>query len=514
MDENVKKAVDELKEKTKTACAGGGAEEIVSQKKKGKLGARERIRLLLDPDSFVEVGMLGALEEDAEKDLYDDGIVAGFGKIDGRKVCLFSQDTTVRKGTFGQVHRLKMTNIMDKARAYGAPMLCLWDGAGGRLERSTYVNPSGYSTFRRFIANSGVIPQLSAILGATAGNASYGPALTDFVFMVDGLSYAFATGPKGTKEETSEEINMEDLGGARVHSELSGLCDRRFKSEEYCLAAMRRLLGYLPQNSERLPAVGKEGDRQPRINEELRDLVPGDGRKPYDMIRVIRAITDDGKLFEIKPEFARNIIAGFARLGGRSVAIVANQPMVMTGAITIDASIKAARFIRFAGCFNIPIVTLVDTTGYMPGSEQEHGGLLRHGAKLPYALSEARVPKIAVLIRKAYGGAKPAMGIDKDLGIDLVYAWPIAESAVMGARGTVKVLYRKEIEEAGNPEEFFRAKVEEFRRAATAYSMAHSTFVDDIIDPARTRDVLIRGLESITSERRFPGPAAHGNIPL
>jgi acetyl-CoA carboxylase carboxyltransferase component len=316
--------------------------------------------------------MLGALERDAAGGLYGDGIVTGFGTIEGRKVCVFSQDPTVHSGTFGRIHRLKMTNIMDRARRLGVPMVCLWDGAGGRLERSTYVDPASYSTFRRFIDSSGVIPQISAILGATAGNASYGPALTDFVFFVSGQSFAFATGPRGTKEEIGESIGMEELGGAEVHCRRSGLGDRRFDSEDACFAAMRKLLGYLPPNSGRKPPRAAPADEPPAVNEALGKLVPADGRKPYDMLGVIRELVDGRDFFEIKPEFAANVITGFGRLGGRSVGIVANQPLVMTGALTIDASVKAARFVRFLDCFNIPVVLLVDTTGYMPGSEQEH----------------------------------------------------------------------------------------------------------------------------------------------
>jgi acetyl-CoA carboxylase carboxyltransferase component len=514
MDEETRQKTERLREIKRKAISGGGEEAVEAQRRKGKLTARERIDRLLDPDSFTEIGMLGALEEDVAKDVFGDGLVTGFGRIEGRKVCVFSQDPTVRKGTFGRVHRLKMTGILDKARKIGVPVIGLWDGAGGRLERSTSIDPSSYSTFRRFVDNSGVVPQVSAILGATAGNASYGPALTDVVFFVDGVSYAFATGPRGTKEEIGEDVSMEDLGGAVVHCRKSGLGDRRFKSEDECLSAVRKLLGFLPSNSAMQPPRASGSGRPPRINAAVAHCVPSDSRKPYDMLGLIRLVVDDGDFFEIKPEFAENIITGFGRLDGRPVGIVANQPLVMAGALTINASMKAARFIRFLDCFNVPVVFLADTTGYLPGSDQEHGGILRHGAKLPYAIAEARVAKIAVLVRKAYGGAKPAMGIDKDLGVDLVFAWPIAESAVMGARGAVKVLFGREMKEAGDPEDFLRRKVEEFRKAETAYPMAHSTFVDDIIEPEETRHVLIRSLEAILGERGRIEPATHGNIPL
>ena len=514
MDDELKKAIEKLREKKSIALSGGGKEEILKQHKKGRLTARERINRLLDLGSFVEIGMLGAMKEEAKHDIYGDGIVVGYGKIEGRKVCIFAQDKTVWEGTFGQVHRLKMTNTMDKARKIGVPMICLWDSAGGRLEKDTYINPSSYSTFKRFIINSGVIPQISAILGPCAGNAAYGPALTDFVFFVDGSGFAFATGPKGTKEELGEDIDMEALGGAKVHCQLSGLGDRRFKSEDECFDAIRKLLSYLPSNNERLPQRIEGSDDPPRINEELLDIVPSDSKKPYDMLKLIKAIVDNRDFFEIKPEFAKNIITGFARLNGYSVGIVANQPLFLAGSLDIDASDKLARFLRFADCFNIPLIMLVDTTGYLPGSKQEHGGILRHGAKVPYAIAEAHVPKIAVLIRKAYGGAKPAMGIDKDLGVDVVYAWPIAESAVMGARATVKVLFKNELKEAKDPERFINEKIKEFKEAATAYPMAYSTFIDDIIEPAETRDILIKTLESILSERKKIKSSTHGNIPL
>ena len=515
MDDGVKKAVERLRAEKIRAMQGGGLEEIERQHARGKLTARERIEALLDPGSFVELGMLGAAREDAEKGIYGDGIVTGFGRIHGRMVGIFSQDYTVWKGSFGEVHRLKMNNVMDKARELGIPMICLWDGSGGRLELNTHINPAHYSTFKRFAKNSGVIPQISAMLGPSPGNGAYGPAMTDFIFMVDGLSFVFATGPRGTKAEVGEEISKEDLGGARVHCQQSGLGDARFPNEAACLAAIRTLLTYLPSNREESPPDGPPAKTPPPVNERLNTLVPSDGRKPYDMKQVIGEIVDAGDFFEIKPEFARNILTGFARLNGHVVGILANQPLVMAGSLTIDASVKAARFVRFADCFNIPLLMLVDTTGYLPGSEQEHHGLLRHGAKLPFALAESTVPKIAVLIRKAYGGAKPAMGIDKDLGVHVIYAWPIAESGVMGARATVEVLFRDEIRSAPDPEAFFREKVAEFQKTVSPYAMAHSTFIDDIIEPSETRRCLIAALEVLLSKRRISrDKTPHGNIPL
>ena len=515
MDEILKKAIDKLRSQKARAALGGGWEEVQKQHAKGKLTARERIEKLIDPESFVELGMLGATREDAAKGIYGDGIVTGFGKINGRVVGIFSQDYTVWRGSFGEVHRLKMNNVMDKARELGIPMICLWDGSGGRLELNSYVNPAHYSTFKRFAMNSGLIPQISAMLGPSPGNGAYGPAMTDFIFMVNGLSYVFATGPKGTKAEVGEEISMEDLGGAKVHCQKSGLGDGRFETEEACLKAIRRLLSYLPSNHREFPPDSSPVDDPPLVNKRLNEIVPSEGRKSYDMSKVIREIIDGRDFFEIKSEFAQNIITGFGRLNGHVVGVLANQPLVMAGSLTIDASVKAARFVRFADCFNIPLVMLVDTTGYLPGSQQEHHGLLRHGAKLPFAIAESTVPKIAILIRKAYGGAKPAMGIDKDLGVHVVYAWPIAESGVMGARATVKVLYRDEIKLARDPEAFYREKVEEFRGSTNPYIMAHSTFIDDIIEPAETRRRLIASLEVLLSKRRIsPDKTRHGNIPL
>ncbi len=516
MDNGLKQAVKRLRKEKIRALLGGGAKEIQRQHAKGKLTARERIDRLLDPGSFVEFGMLGAAREDAAKGgPYGDGVVTGFGMIHGRVVGIFSQDYTVWRGSFGEVHRLKMNNVMDKARTLGVPIICLWDGSGGRLELNAYINPAHYSTFKRFAKNSGIIPQISAMLGPSPGNGAYGPAMTDFIFMVDGLSYVFATGPKGTRAEIGEEISMEALGGARVHCRKSGLGDARFPTEEACFAAIRKLLSYLPSNHREFPPDTRPSKMPPLINEKIGDLVPSNSRKPYDMRKIIEQLVDDGDFFEIKAEFAPNLITGFGRLYGHAVGILANQPLHLAGSLTIDASVKGARFVRFADCFNIPLIMLVDTTGYLPGSQQEHHGLLRHGAKLPFAIAESTMPKIALLLRKAYGGAKPAMGVDKDLGVHVVYAWPIAESGVMGARATVEVLFREEMASAPDPEAFLDRKVEAFRQAESPYIMANSTFIDDIIEPAETRRCLITTLGILLAKRRIPeGKTNHGNIPL
>ncbi|MFC1981736.1 acyl-CoA carboxylase subunit beta, partial [Chloroflexota bacterium] len=514
-DEALKSGIEKLRRKREAALLGGGKWRIRKQHASGRLTARERIERLLDTGSFVETNMLAGLPEDSKHNLFGDGVVIGYGKIDERRVGIFSQDFTVNAGSTGPIHRGKMTNIIDKAMKIGIPIIGLWDSTGGRLDQSNPSMPCARSSFfRRFTEASGVIPQISAILGPAAGNAGYGAALTDFIFMADGISHTFATGPLAVKKAMGENIDMEALGGARVHCQLSGLADLRVRTEDECFAKIRTLLSYLPaNNNEYPPRVLTEDDQQEMVN-QLNELVPSDGSRVYDMSRIIHHILDNGDFFELKPEFARNLIIGFGRLNGYSVGIVANQPLHMGGALTIDASDKEARFIRFCDAFNIPLVFFVDTPGYLPGSLQEHGGILRHGAKVLYAVAESVVPKIAVLIRKAYGGAKPAMGIDKDMGVDHIYAWPIAESAVMGAEASVRVIFRKEIAQAQNPEKFIRRKVSEFKETADAYSMVYGELVDDVIEPQDTRARLIATLENLQGKKESKPAKKHGNMPL
>ena len=515
MNDELKEQIEELKRRKAAAILGGGRSKIAKQHSSGRLTARERIGHLLDPGSFVEMNMLAALFDDNKRDIFGDGVIVGYGKIDGRRVCIFSQDFTVNAGTTGPIHRSKITTIIDMAMKSGMPLIGLWDSAGGRLEPSNTPIPCAHSSFfKRLTWASGKIPQISIILGPAPGNAGYGAALTDFVFMVQGLSYAFATGPLAVKEVTSEEITMEELGGAKVHCQLSGFADVRVKTEDECFSRVRTLLSYLPSNNEEAPPRIPNKDDPQRMTDELTDIVPSDTQKVYDMHQVMACLLDNGEFFEIKPEFAKNIITSFGRLNGYPVGIVANQPLFMAGSLTIDASCKEARFIRFCDSFGIPLIFLADTTGYLPGSHQEHGGILRHGAKVLFAIAESVVPKIAVLIRKAYGGAKPAMGIDKDIGIDHIYAWPIAESAVMGAEATVKVIYRKQIAEAENPKEFTQQKIREFKEVAGPYPMVYSGLVDDIIEPCETRARLIATLEALLGKKEIRYPKKHSNIPL
>jgi len=515
MNKELKKMIKELRVKKTIASQGGGTKNIERQHDAGRLTARERISRLLDPSSFVEMNMLAALPEDSKKDLYGDGVVVGHGRIDGRRVCVYAQDYTVKAGTTGPLHRSKITGIIDMAIKIGAPVIGIWDSAGGRLDVENKPLPICRSSIFYYCTQaSGIVPQISAMLGPGAGNAGYAMALTDFIFMVDKKSYTFATGPTAVKEVLGEAMTKEELGGAKLHSHVSGLADMRVKTEDECFSQIRSLLSYLPSNNrEKAPRIPTE-DGQERIDEKIGDIIPTDPRKSYDMRHIVKSILDNGIFFEYKAEFARNIITGFGRLNGYSVSIVANQPLFMAGSLTIDSSDKEARFIRFCDAFNIPLIFLVDTTGFLPGSQQEHGGILRHGAKVLYAISESVVPKIAVLIRKAYGGAKPAMGIDKDIGIDYIYAWPTAESAIMGAEAVAEVIYGKEIAKAHDQETFREEKIQELKEAAKPYPMVFGGLVDDIIEPGETRKKLIVTLESIIGKEEIRYPKRHGNIPL
>jgi len=515
MNEELKKMMERLREKKAIASLGGGLKNIERQHKAGRFTARERIARLLDPSTFEEMNMLAALPEDSKKDLYGDGVVAGHGKINGRMVCVYAQDYTVKAGTTGPIHRSKITGIIDMAIKTGTPLIGLWDSAGGRLDAENKPLPLCRSSiFYRCTQASGIVPQISAMLGPGAGNAGYAMALTDFVFMVEGKSYTFATGPVAVKEVLGEDIAMEELGGAKVHSQLSGLADMRVDTEDECFAGVRALLSYLPSsNRQKAPRIITENDSE-QLDEEIGAIIPTDPRKRYDMRQIISRILDNRDFFEIKEEFARNIITGFGRLNGYSVGIIANQPLFMAGSLTIDSSDKEARFIRFCDAFNIPLIFLVDTTGFLPGSQQEHGGILRHGAKVLYAISESVVPKIAVLIRKAYGGAKPAMGIDKDIGIDCIYAWPTGESAIMGAEAVAEVIYGKEIAKADDPETLREQKIRELKEAAEPYPMVYGGLVDDIIEPGETRRRLSVALESLIEKEEIRYPKRHGNIPL
>ena len=515
MNTPLEKSIEELREKKKTAALGEGIHRVQAQHGKKRLTARERIESLLDEGSFVELSMLAALPEHSRKNIYGDGVVVGHGKINGRRVCIYSQDYTVMAGSTGPLHRSKITGIIDMAIKTGVPVIGLWDSAGGRLDVENQPLPvSRSSIFFRCTQASGVVPQIAAILGPGAGNAGYAAALADFIFMIDQNSYTFATGPVAVKQVLGQAISMEALGGAKVHCQISGLADNRFKTEQDCFEHIKKLLGFLPSSSrQKPPVIPFEGDPC-RLDGQIQGILPESPNKTYDMKDLILRIVDHEDFLEVKPEFAKNMITGFGRLNGHSVGIVANQTRFKAGAITVDASDKEARFIRFCDAFNIPLIFLVDTTGFLPGPNEEHKGILRHGAKVLYAISESVVPKIAVLIRKAYGGAKPAMGIDKDIGIDHIYAWPTAESAIMGAEAVADVIFGREIAAAEDPESLKREKIELLKQAAKPYPMVYGGLVDDIIEPGETRRRLILSLESLKDKEELRFPKRHGNIPL
>ena len=508
----------EMQDKKLSLQLGGGQDKINKQHEKGKLTARERIRKLVDPGSFVELdAFVTHRSTDFGMDQVNapaDGVVAGYATIDNRPVYLYSQDFTVLGGSLGEMHARKITKVMELAMKMGCPVLCLNDSGGARIQEGI-DGLSGYGDI--FLHNtmaSGVIPQISVILGPCAGGAVYSPALTDFIFMVDDVSKMFITGPQVVQAATGEKVTAEELGGAKTHNEVSGVAHFECRSEEECFTAVRTLLSYLPQNNlEDAPVVSSNDDIN-RLSPELNTILPDNSSQAYDIKDVIKQIVDNGEFFEIQSLFARNIVIGFARLGGKSVGIVANQPKVKAGSLDMDASDKASRFIRFCDCFNIPIVTLTDVPAFLPGVDQEHGGIIRHGAKLLYAYSEATVPKVNVILRKAYGGAYIAMS-SKHLGTDLVFAWPTAEIAVMGPEGAANIIFHKEIQAADNPMEKRQEKIQEYRdQFSTPYKAAARGYIDDVIEPEATRPRLISALEMLESKRENRPPKKHGNFPV
>jgi len=521
MDENLRRRIKQLQEIKAKALKGGGDEKISLQHQKGKLTARERIEFLLDRGSFVEFKlMVGHLEGNP-----GDGVVSGYGTIDGRIVCIFSQDATVRGGSIGALHGYKMYKSVELALEMGVPVIGLHDSPGARLPKITesktalgdLMEKSGASIFFPNTQASGVIPQISAIMGSCGGISVYSPALTDFIFMVDKTSHMFITGPRMVKTIIGEEIDAETLGGSKVHCQITGMADRRYASEKDCLASIRDLLGYLPSNANEKPATIEMGDDPERLNEDLQDIVPSSPSKPYDMHKIICSIVDCGQFFEIKPEFAGEMIVGFARLNNRAVGIVANQPIVRAGSLTVDSSDKQARFMRTCDCFNLPIVLLIDTPAYLPGSNQEHKGIIRHGAKVLYALCEATVPRIAVVLRKCYGGGNLGMGVVAGLGTDLLYYWPNVEVGVLGAKASVELYFGKEISESLNPEEVREIRLREFTdKYSNPIREASANWgIDDIIEPRETRRALIRGLKLLATKNREPiYHKRHGNIPM
>ncbi|MGK2849845.1 MAG: acyl-CoA carboxylase subunit beta [Candidatus Limnocylindrales bacterium] len=497
------------------AQLGGGQARIDQQHARGKLTARERLELLLDAGSFVELdAFVTNRNPEVEEAFLGDGVVTGHGHIDGRLVFVFSQDFTVFGGSLSEAYAEKICKIMDMAMKVGAPIIGLNDSGGARIQEGV-VSLGGYADiFLRNTLASGVVPQISVVMGPCAGGAVYSPAITDFTVMVEGTSYMFVTGPNVVKSVTHEDVDAETLGGAKTHTTRSGVAHLAAHDEADALAAARRILGHLPQNNLTDAPLGPRTDPADRRDAALDSIIPDDPSKPYDMHGVISRIVDDGDFLEIQPGWAQNVITGFARLGGRSVGIVAQQPSVLAGALDIDASTKAARFVRTCDCFNVPIVTLVDVPGFLPGVGQEHGGIIRHGAKLLYAYCEATVPKLTVITRKAYGGAYDVMS-SKHVRGDLNLAWPTAEIAVMGAEGAVNLLHRDVLAAAPDPAVERARLVAEYQdRFANPYVAAARGYVDDVIKPSETRPRLIAGLEMLAGKRDTNPPKKHGNIPL
>jgi len=514
----VKEKIQQLRELREHAKLGGGKERIEEQHKRGKLTARERIDLLLDPNTFVELdpfvvhictdfGMAG-------KKIPGDGVVTGYGTIDGRLVYIFSQDFTVFGGSLGEMFAKKVCKIMDLAMKAGAPVIGINDSGGARIQEGA-PSLAGYGDiFFRNVLASGVIPQISAIMGPCAGGAVYSPALTDFVIMVDKTSHMFITGPEVIKTVLAQEVSFEELGGARVHNQTSGVAHFMAGNEEDGIRIIKKLLSYMPSNNmEDAPTV-ETGDDPNRMDEHLPEIIPDDPDKPYDMKEIILSIVDNGDFLEVQPLWAPNIVIGFARLNGRSVGIVANQPKYFAGALDIKSSTKAGRFVRFCDCFNIPVITFVDVPGFLPGVDQEHGGIIRHGSKLLYAYIEATVPKITLITRKAYGGAYVVMG-SKHSGGDINYAWPTAEIAVMGPEGAINIIFRKEIAVAKDPAKKRAELVKEYReKFANPYIAQQKAYIDDVIEPAHTRPKLISALEMLVTKREPRPSKKHANIPL
>lgn len=508
--------IEELQTKQQ-AILQGDPEAIARQHAKGKKTARERLEILLDPGSFVEFDKFSVHRCHHfgmhEKKILGDGVITGWGTIDGRPVYVFSHDFTVFGGSLGEVFAEKICKIMDLAMQNGAPVIGINDSGGARIQEGV-VSLAGYADiFYRNVKASGVIPQISVIMGPCAGGAVYSPALTDFTFMVEGSSHMFITGPDVVKAVTGEEISFEDLGGAQTHTTLSGVAHLAYDDETACLEHVRYLMGFLPANNlDPAPLLPASEDTEP--DEHLNTLIPDNPNKPYDMHQVIEAVVDAGDFFELQPDFAGNLITGFARLQGQTVGVVANQPMVLAGVLDINASVKGGRFVRFCDAFNIPLITFVDVPGFLPGKDQEYGGIIRHGAKLLYAYAEATVPKITLITRKAYGGAYDVM-CSKHLHADVNFAWPTAEIAVMGSEGAVQIISRKQIAQAEDPVAETKHLTEIYKDTfANPYIAAERGYIDDVILPSETRRYLIRALQMNAGKRQAGPRRKHGNIPL
>ena len=511
-------ALQQLEALRRESALGGGEARLKAQHERGKLSARERLDLLLDPESFVEMDRFvthRSTEFGLESQKYlGDGVVTGYGTIRNRLVYVFSQDFTVFGGSLSEAHAEKIVKIQEMALKNGAPVVGLNDSGGARIQEGV-VSLGGYADiFLRNTLASGVVPQISVILGPCAGGAVYSPAITDLVYMVRGTSFMFVTGPGVVKTVTHEDVDMEGLGGADVHAETSGVAHFAHDTEAESLAAVRELFRYVPGNNAERPPRGTDADPHDRRDPRLATVVPDNPNRPYDMLDVIRRVVDDGAFYEVHAGFARNLVTGFAHLGGHSVGIVANQPAVLAGVLDIDSSDKGARFVRFCDAFNVPLVVFEDVPGFLPGLGQEHGGIIRHGAKLLYAFCEATVPKVTVITRKAYGGAYDVMN-SKHVRGDVNLAWPWAEIAVMGPKGAVEVLFRKEIAAAADPEAATEAKMAEYRdKFAHPYVAAARGYVDDVIDPRDTRPRLVSALDMLAAKRDSNPPRKHGNIPL
>ncbi len=509
---------EELRRRNAAAEAGGGPERTRRQKEAGKSSVRDRLDLLLDEGSFRELDRLAAHDCSdfgmASRKIPGDGFVTGHGRIAGRLVFTFAHDFTVFGGSLSRQNAQKICKVMDLAMKTGAPIIGLNDSGGARIHEGV-ASLAGYADiFLRNTLASGLVPQISAIMGPCAGGAVYSPAITDFVFMVDGTSHMFVTGPDVIRTVTHEEVSKEDLGGARTHNETSGVAHFLAADDTHCLQMIRELMSFLPSNNLDDPPLHPTSDPANRADPDLDEIVPAEPDLPYDIKQIVTRVVDDGYFFEVQEHFAPNIVVGFARLAGRSVGIVANQPAVLAGCLDINASLKGARFVRFCDCFNIPVVTFEDVPGFLPGSDQEYGGIIKHGAKLLYAYCEATVPKVTVITRKAYGGAYCVMG-SKHIRTDLNLAYPTAEIAVMGPEGAVNILYRRELAAADDPEAFRQEKVEEFtERFANPYGAAEKGWIDEVIEPRDTRERLIGAIEMLDTKKESSPAKKHGNIPL
>ncbi|MBA3829701.1 MAG: acyl-CoA carboxylase subunit beta [Taibaiella sp.] len=509
--------VSALRRKTKEAMQGGGEKRIEAQHKKGKLTARERLQLLLDEGSFEEIGMLvthRSRDFGMEKEVYPgDGVVTGYGTVNGRMVYVYSQDFTVFGGSLSETHAEKICKIMDLAIQNGAPVVGLNDSGGARIQEGV-VSLGGYADiFHRNVKASGVVPQLSAIMGPCAGGAVYSPAITDFILMVEHTSYMFVTGPNVVKTVTHETVTSEELGGAKTHASKSGVTHFACANELECIENLKQLLSYMPQNCEDDAPV-YEYEQGDELRAKLNDIIPSNPNQPYDIKEVIEELTDANSFLEVHREYAENIVVGFARIAGRSIGIIANQPATLAGVLDIDASKKGARFVRFCDAFNIPLLVLVDVPGFLPGTDQEWHGIITNGAKLLYALSEATVPKITVITRKAYGGAYDVMN-SKHIGADINYAWPTAEIAVMGAKGAAEIIFKKEISEAADPQAKLKEKETEYlEKFANPYGAAARGFIDEVIMPDVTRQKLIKAYKMLEQKVSVLPKRKHGNIPL